>query len=548
MQRLGADLMTPVTTGGAAAPAGPSAHRRSRPLEIASLVALLAGSLWWMYLLATHAYAGDSDKASTVLEGQAVGQGHVLLHGWVVPMDSFWTLDQLFYAATTRLFGLRLSLVHWGPALFGALFLVAGIAAAAEGRRGRSAVTGAAVVAALLLLPSPALAQFYLGLGYHVSTTLCALLAFLLLRKGRFDRWWCAGTVLIAFGLLGDLLLVPYGVVPVLGGGLAAMLRRRDWRSGIAPVTAALGGCALAAAARSAVVAVGGFAYSPALPTAKAHQVGVNIGDVFRYGGELAGFTQTAVDGTPSVLADVHIAGGVLLLACFGAASWRLFSGAVRGAGAGPAAPRCAGPELLDDTLVVAALGAVATFVLLSLHGAFADTRYLAPSVLFMAVLAGRVVAQAWPQAVSRRAGGALTAAGVFAVLALTAGLGWQLSSPPPAPAVAPLASWLQDHDLHNGLGDYGAASIVTVASSGAVTIRPVSGGKDGRLAAMGYQVSASWYAGQQFQFLVYQPSSPAGGVDLASATKTWGHPRRVYSVGIFRVVVWPRPITLRPV
>src|ERR1700722_10838730 len=43
------------------------------------------------YVASVHSLAGDSDGATVVLEGQAMSGGHVMLHGWALSLDSFWS-------------------------------------------------------------------------------------------------------------------------------------------------------------------------------------------------------------------------------------------------------------------------------------------------------------------------------------------------------------------------------------------------------------------------------------------------------------------------
>jgi hypothetical protein len=57
---------------------------------------------------------------------------------------------------------------------------------------------------------------------------------------------------------------------------------------------------------------------------------------------------------------------------------------------------------------------------------------------------------------------------------------------------------------------------------------------------------SANWYAGQHFQFLVYQ-TPVYQGVDTVSATKTWGRPARIYGVGDYHVLVWSGGFSVAP-
>ncbi len=85
------------------------------------------------------------------------------------------------------------------------------------------------------------------------------------------------------------------------------------------------------------------------------------------------------------------------------------------------------------------------------------------------------------------------------------AGLGYAAAQPPAAPQYADLASWLRAHHLTAGLSGYHQANIVTLETGGAVTLRPVTPGADGRLAAYAWNASSAWYdpAARTATFLV---------------------------------------------
>ena len=84
------------------------------------------------------------------------------------------------------------------------------------------------------------------------------------------------------------------------------------------------------------------------------------------------------------------------------------------------------------------------------------------------------------------------------------------------------MVAWLEAHDLRWGIGDYWAASITTVQSSGAVIVRPVAAGNGGALQQMTTLSSPSWYAGQEWQFLVYGKPF-IDNVDLDAALEDLG-------------------------
>jgi hypothetical protein len=499
------------------------------------------------YYLSSHSYPGDSDKASTILEGQAVGAGHVLLHGWTLPLDSFWTLDQIYFAVATHIVGLRTGLMHAGSAFYGALIVVVAVAMSRDGRARSAALAGTIVCIALLVFPTPTMSWFFLGFGYHIDTLLYALLAFAALRKGRFGWSWGLGVALLTIGTLGDLLMVAYGVVPLVLAGLVAALRRRYWRAGVAPAAAAMASLLTAEAVHAIVNALGGFVVGAPLPTADLHQIFLNLRNLFSYGGELVGLAPQAVTGNvPLVLRYAHAAAGVCMLACLAAALWNLLSGAILGRPGRMARPGDAELWRLDDTLVFAAFGAATTFVVMSLSSAIGGVRYLVPAVLCMAILSGRMLSQAWPRIVGSWARRGFGAVAAMVLVSFAIGLGYELSPPAPVNAAVGLTTWLEAHHLDRGVGDYWAANITTVVSGGAVTVRPVVTTHAGTIQSAVNQASSSWYSDQQFQFLVYD--TPIwDDVDSLSATRTWGRPAHMYMVGTYRVLVWSHSISVDP-
>ena len=102
-----------------------------------------------------RADVGGSDRATAILEGQAMGSGNVLLHGWTLTHDSFWTIDAFFYALAVRADGLRPGLLNLEPAVAVAVAVVIGALVASRGHRRRAAVAGAATAAVLLAFFPP---------------------------------------------------------------------------------------------------------------------------------------------------------------------------------------------------------------------------------------------------------------------------------------------------------------------------------------------------------------------------------------------------------
>src|SRR5665213_1925760 len=75
---------------------------RVRALVAIKVAVVVASGLvlftWLLDTLSSHVFAGNSDGATVVLEGQSISAGHLLLQGWGLSRDSFWSIDAMFYA------------------------------------------------------------------------------------------------------------------------------------------------------------------------------------------------------------------------------------------------------------------------------------------------------------------------------------------------------------------------------------------------------------------------------------------------------------------
>ncbi len=512
-----------------------------------------------LYQVSIHVVVANSDSASVALVGQSMAKGDVLLHGWALSLDSFWTIDSPVYGAAYLFNGLRPSLLYAVPAFIAAIVVLIGVLLAGQDASGGARLAGSFTVLALLAFPSRALATFFLQGPLHVGTALLALLAFWALRRGRFGWGFVVAVAALTAGMLGDLQTVAYGTGPILLGGICGMLRRRTWRAGVVALSAAATATALAELVRRIVDTVGTFSIGPANPIASFHQMATNLGLLFSYGSELLGVKSTlfGTGGVPRWILAVHVLGAAVVVTSVAAALARLAWGVVLG---GPRAGTTMDrPESgdagwwqpsswrLDDMLVIACLASVGTFVVLTTATSQAFARYLTGSVIFGAVLAGREVARWWSRTTIEHFRRGAVVVGLVATLALMAGDGYMVSAPRPSQPDASLATWLSAHHLTHGVGDYWSASITTVQSRGLVTVRPVQATAGNVLVPYPRESETSWYVEQQFQFLVFNASSIWISVDSSSAAATWGTPAHTYAVGTYRVLVWSHPISVAP-
>lgn len=486
-----------------------------------------------------HAFAGNSDSATAVLEGAAISHGHVGLHGWSLTADSFWSVDAVFYAIATMFVGVRAVLMNAVPSVIAALIIATGALFAVRGLRRRAAVPAAVFVLAMLCLPGPVLAYFLLQGPWHVATTLWCLLAFVALSRPPSRLNFAVAVGLLAAGLLGDPITLAIGCAPLLVWGLLGIPSARQNPAAWRPIYAVGASVVVALVVRAVAYASGSFAVVARHDPIRASQIGWNVDHLVPILSALFGVGSLSV-GTPaaSMIFDVARSLAEVLIALSVVTTLvRLVRRTAR--------PRVSADDSfrVDELLVLAFLADLATFVAVSSGPSPNNARYLIPAVIFGSILGGRLLGRLLSSVRGRRQVVAVAAAGVVLVATFTIGpLTLLRSSRPSQPAVQ-LAAFLEHQRLTEGIGDYWSSSIVTVESREHVLVRPVVADSSGQIVRYDRQSNAAWYANRAFEFLVYNLTEPGQGVDLASASATFGKPAHVYDVGHYRLLVWDHPV-----
>jgi hypothetical protein len=524
---------------------------KRRTLFVPGIVISVSALTAFLCEVSTKSFPGDSDGATVVLEGQAMSAGHLTLHGWALAADSFWSVDALFYTVGVGLVGIRPLLLHLVPAFITSLIVLFGILVARENRKGVAAVAAAVTVFALLGLPGRFLSYFLLRGPLHVGTTLWCLVAFFALRKARFGPGWMTATVFLAAGIVGDLQTVALGVVPIFLAGVFAMMRGRRIADGVPTVAAAVASVVLAVVVRKLAELVGTFSVGKLQPYASHAQMLRNLKNIGSGAVHMFGIESgpLSAGGVPSVLQGVHVVGLAVVILAVLVAIWRLCAGFLHGdrdghiySGNGRSQKS---DSLIDDLLLAACVGSVVVFVGLSNTNAFEFDRYLTSLVIFSSILAARMVGHVAVSTDSLLVKRVSAALGVLVLAAFAAGttLGVTGSVTPP-PQFSGVVSFLEQKHLDAGIGDYLDASIITVATDGKVTVRPVTGNRAQKVVRYQRQSSAAWYAGQSFGFLLYDVATP-GSFNSETATATFGPPASTYQMGSYRVLVWSHPISV---
>ena len=259
---------------------------------------------------------------------------------------------------------------------------------------------------------------------------------------------------------------------------------------------------------------------------------------------EIFGANYAGLSGVWLVLAFLHMATVLLVLAALARVAWRFFA-----------------VSLVDQVLAVAIVLNVALYLLTNASDEAAHE--VAVILPFGAVLAARVLTQtvrtvrdataddgrkaSASRGLGRRVrlAGTLLAvygAGILVLAGYTAGLGYELAQPSAPPANTSLASWLEAHHLTYGLSGYWTSSSVTVDSGNRVQVRALMQFTMKRDLWMS---NVSWYnpALHYANFIVLD--SRAGFMNhwepRALVRKYFGRPARTYYTGPYTVLVWNR-------
>lgn len=526
-----------------------SAFVTRNAIVVAVAIVVAAGVAVLLSFVGHQNISQSSDSTGPLLQAKAVLGGNITLSHWTLSLDSFWTVEVPFYVLGIALVGVNPVLLAVVPAVVAALVFLVGLWLTTDRRGVAPGVAAGVTLFVLVALPSPYMAGFLLLSGNHVATALFCLVGFACFRRGRFDRWWVVGVVVLALVIQGDLQALFYGVIPVAAAGVFAGVRLRRWQATLPGVSAAAATAAAAVVLRLALVAIGVYSVGAANQLATRHEMIANLRYALEWGGKLLGLTSTQA---PDWLQGIHVLAALLVVVALAGALVGLVRGLWRGSRDGSG-----GQEgwRTDDLLLVGVFCDLVVFVALTRENLGGYGRYLMPGIVFSAVLAARLIDRLARSGALRRSlhwwgpKAAVLAGACVVVAAFAGGFAANVQGRPPVAQNTAVLQFLKEHHLHRGIGDYWDASILTVDSHHQIVIRPVAAAydPDGRVERYERMSSDGWYRGVAFQFFVFNAANPWAGDDAASAEKTFGQPQKIYKVGIYDIMTWPSPIRIRP-
>jgi hypothetical protein len=483
-------------------------------------------------LLLTVFYVGvalnvpyDADQASMVVMGRDVLNGNLLLKGWTLGNQAYYTTDLPFYAVAVALLGFTwrvlyaLTGLHW--AMLALLVIVLSVPPLL---RGLSAASVFIAFSLTLFLPALLLNTLYLS-AHLVGFFYCLVCVLIIryLEPGGSWLQYLLFAVFLALAVIGDafnlfMLAIPVILVCAFRFLVAGWGRREGILIGLTVAVVILSKVVLA------VIAMLGGARIPGPPTAFVALAGLE-NNAYLFLQSLLELFAVRLFGQPvaslaSLIGLIHLSALMLFGAAFYHYARRFLS------------------ESLYVQLPVTILALNVVENLFSNAVRPGTTRYLTPLLLFGIPLVTRFVFES--RLFEHRRNLVLA---YFAILALS--LIPPLSFSKPVSQSDALAKILLRLQLSNGYGPYWRSNTATLATAGQVTVRPVllEGGE--AIVPCPCFSRADWYQSYA-NFLVVQTDDTSGlQPDVAQAIRTFGPPSGRFSLGRDGyLLVWDHDIT----
>ena len=489
--------------------------------------------LYVCYLHVSRTQPVSSDGASNALQAWDMLHGNPLLRGWLLGHVSFYTTELPEYVIVEAIRGLHADVLHVSAAItYTLLVLVAGLLA--RGRaKGREGMMRALIAAGIMIAPQLGPGVFILVFQPdHVGTQVALLATWLVLDRAP-RRWFVPVVVgvMLAWTEVADSFVVLIGAAPLaaVAGVRAyqALVRRRG------PLRSEWFDLSLVAAAALSVVAAkiavelisdhGGYSVLP-VPTGLATSGAIPT-HVWLMTRGVLGLYGAVFFGLPSIglaagIAFLHLAGVALAAWALCLVIRRFF--------------RC--DDLVAQVLAASIVITMAAYVLSTIPITYYSARYLAGVLAGGAVLAGRMLASTMMRA-------RLVQAAAVVLACYLAALGYTVSQPP-VPAVSQdLADWLTARNFSYGLSSYGLANTTTLASAGAVDLRPVAWqGNDAYAGPAGFE--HAWYnplaADADYVVLLRKPTALDSITDW-EVRASFGPPVHTYRFKEYVIMTWDK-------
>jgi len=491
--------------------------------------------LFVCYLHVSRTESVSSDGASNALQAWDMLHGNLLLHGWTLTDVSFYTTELPEYMIVEAVRGLNADVLHVSAAVTYTLLVLTGGLLARGRAKGRDGVLRFLIAAGIMVAPQLGPGAFILTFQPDHTGTAVPLLATWLVIDRAPRRWqwrWYVPVVvaaLLAWVDVADRLVVLIGVAPLAAvcavrAYRAVVQRRERLRSAwfeLSLIAAAGASVEISSIVVKRLSEHGSFSVLPvANGLAPVSQMSAHLWLMIEsvtglYGADVFGMSSPGLN---AAIAGLHAVGLALAAWALWLVLRRFFS--------------C--DDLIAQVLALGILINLVAYLLSTTPTTYWSAREIAFVLPAGAVLAGRMLAGRFRVA-------RLVPAMAVVLACYVAALGYTVAQPS-VPAISQdLADWLTAHHLTYGLSSYGLANTTTLASGGAVDLRPTNW-YNADVGAGPYEFNQSWYNPQTHDanfIVLVNPPVPLNQIAMWEVRDRFGPPAQTYDVGRYIIMVY---------
>ena len=186
-----------------------------------------------LYFHVGQTVAINSDGVANILEAKSIINGNIILHGWNLPSDTFYTIDTQLDIIFTLLGISATTIYHLTPAvIYSSLNILVFLIVKNISKNNYISLISSAI---FLAFPVSTYKSLVLFSPIHVMTILFIVLAFYMYHLGGVKFKYTYSFLLLYFAVVGDPYALFIGVAPIVCYSLLMIFRESDINSLTSP-------------------------------------------------------------------------------------------------------------------------------------------------------------------------------------------------------------------------------------------------------------------------------------------------------------------------
>lgn len=522
-------------------------------LKIILLIFFFSSFLFVFYKMSYH-FPSNSDEAVLPLEALDIKQGNVLLHGWTLPADHFYTIDLMFHLGALFLGATPRQTMHIVPSVIYTLitfiscyfvFTIRKLDLPSETR-----YFGIIVTFMFVSFPVQLAAKWASYSPDHLGTLLYVLFALIFLfhsmkksnKKTKNIHFVLFSTVAVLANI-GDPLSIYILNLPLIILGMFILLKdlESDFRKDSFKIILISFLSALIATVLHHNYAT--WAFNVAGPTPRFVELNLLGHNLYLYlesvlglfGADFFGKEPTSL---PAIAALVHISVLIfsiyiisnILKSSFKFDIHRLTQNKMT--------------YYVEFYFVVSVLLVSFSFIFSNFPVDLDEARYLFLVPVFSAILSGLYVSQLRYSSLISKSHAIHAIFIMIFFIYLVDYLVLERPFDRVKQPYDPIVDFLRAHKMKEGFGTYWGANVITALSNDHIKCRAVTYA-GGHITPYHWASKEAWYRMSHANFFVFNQNSKAFGIDRTIIIKDFGNPSQQETINGYTILIWNHDITL---